>query len=172
MRPSGDQVGELVPRRAGLAADTRTPSTSRCPSAVDLVATRTAAHETTRPPSRTFMVSASAATNVKIRVSRGGPSSKSSVTRSSACWRHRYHRRRPMAPTINRRSHISCACAGLPSLKGIARTQSASAAGVATIRRIQLCRPVRRSCPAFMLPSHTHARRAPCHSGAHRPPDH
>lgn len=56
---------------------TLTPSTSRCPSALTPVATRTTAL-TTRPCSRTFIVNASAATNVN------GPASPSGRVRNAA----------------------------------------------------------------------------------------
>ena len=59
--------------------DTRTPSTSRCPSLLTPVAARTA-HETTHPPSRTFMVSASVATKVK-----GPASSRGRLRNCSTC---------------------------------------------------------------------------------------
>ena len=62
---SGDQVGEeLVPRCSALAGGYPRPRTSRCPSALTPVAVRTTAL-TTRPPSRTFIVRASAATKMK-----------------------------------------------------------------------------------------------------------
>ena len=82
---SGDQVGEeLVPRCSALAGvATRRPRTSRCPSALTPVAVRTTAL-TTRPPSRTFRVRASAATKMKGPASPRGRLRKEATCSSSS----------------------------------------------------------------------------------------
>lgn len=64
------------------AVATFTPRTSRCPSALTPVATSTAAL-ITRPASRTFIVNASAATNVN------GPASSRRRVRNAPTWASR-----------------------------------------------------------------------------------